>query len=409
MTDIMHTTFWNYNDFVNYNPQMLRDWVELGITTPIAPRFRWGKDSNEAMLAMLDDAQALGVRLILQVNTVDVYQYSKGADVLRAATEEVHAVFGSHPAFYGYYVGEEPSDVTQEYYMEGAKIIKEVAPNAVLYMNFGSIERTERVMIKGEYSIDSWIEKYKEYTGSDVIGFGIYSGLFRDNSGSFEHFYNIRTFVEAAKKCDVDVWATMLSSAHDYYRVPTEDDYRWQLNTCMACGCKGVVWFRLYDKLVASDYRGSPIDEFGVKTPHFYDMARVQKRFNIHYGKIMADLKHIDAYGVGVSYGGYSYFTNDVPAGIGIIDSADCRSGMLSFFKDKDGNDYVVILNTHTTESYHMTLTYAPEVARADFVYHNGAQLNANFVRKEGQTGPAKGQSVCLAPGMIELIKITKA
>ena len=138
-------------------------------------------------------------------------------------------------------------------------------------------------------------------------------------------------------------------------------------------------------------------------------MARVQKRFNIHYGKIMADLKHIDAYGVGVSYGGYSYFTNDVPAGIGIIDSADCRSGMLSFFKDKDGNDYVVILNTHTTESYHMTLTYAPEVARADFVYHNGAQLNANFVRKEGQTGPAKGQSVCLAPGMIELIKITKA
>ncbi len=410
MAKQVQMTFWNYNSFKDYKPHMLRDWIELGITLPLLPMFNMNRDSKEDLIAILDDAQSLGVQVLLQFNTM-ILESIKDLDAYRAEVEKIHATFGTHPAVYGYYVGEEPNIKSQWQYFEGTKIIKEVAPNAAVYTNFGSIERTERMMLQGTQSLDEWIGKFKEHSGNDIIGFGCYSALFRDNTGSFEHFYNLNTFVEAAKKHGVDVWATMLSSAHDYYRVPTEDDYRWQINTCVACGCRGIVWFRLYDKLVAADYRGSPIDEFGVKTQHFYDMARAQKKFNIHYGKLFGRLNHVSTHGIGVSYGGYPYFvpstTDEAGAVTDLISHADCRAGLISFFKDEDGTDYIAVVNTDTVNSYHMTLTYSAKVERADMVYYDEKQLNCH-VNRNGQEGELRGQSFCLAPGQMEVIKVIR-
>ena len=46
------------------------------------------------------------------------------------------------------------------------------------------------------------------------------------------------------------------------------------------------------------------IDEFGEKTTRYYDLARVQKKFNYHYGKLFSHLDHVSTAGVGMSYGG---------------------------------------------------------------------------------------------------------
>ena len=410
MAKQVQMTFWNYNSFKDYKPHMLRDWIELGINLPLLPKFNMEKDSKEDLIAILDDAQSLGVQVLLQFDSMFVDSI-RDFDAYRVEVQKICDTFGSHPAVYGYYVGEEPNVGSQEAYFECTKIIKEISPNAAIYTNFGSIERTERMMLQGNQKLEDWIEKFHDYSGNDIVGYGCYSGLFRDNSGSFEHFYNLNTFVEASKKHGVDVWATMLSSAHDFYRVPTEDDYRWQINTCVACGCRGIVWFRLYDKLVAADYRGSPIDEFGVKTQHFYDMARAQKKFNIHYGKLFGRLNHVSTHGIGVSYGGYPYFvpstTDEAGAVTDLISHADCRAGLISFFKDEDGTDYIAVVNTDTVNSYHMTLTYSAKVERADMVYYDEKQLNCH-VNRNGQEGDLRGQSFCLAPGQMEVIKVIR-
>ncbi|MBQ6789393.1 MAG: hypothetical protein IJO81_04335 [Clostridia bacterium] len=405
MANIIHTTFWNYNAFADYKSQMLRDWIELGITTPTLPVFTLGHDKNEDLIAILDDARSLGIQVILQFDKMFLENYYNGADVYRADVMTIVDTFGRHPAVYGYYVGEEPNTDSEEAYFEGMKIIRECHPECHVYTNFGSIERTERMLLKGEQNINDWVKKFKDYSGADIIGFGVYSQLFRDKSGVFEAMYNIRTFVEAGKKAGVDVWVTPLSSAHDFYRAPTVDDFRWQINVPVACGCKGAVWFRLYDKIVAFDYRESPIDEFGIKTGHFYDLARVQKKFNILYGGLFNRLSHIESYGLGVSFGGYPYFT---PGASDLIEHADCRSGMLSFFKDEDGNDYIAVVNTDMENSYHMTLHFSEKVAKAEFVYYNGDKLVDCFTRGDLK-GPGKSSPMCLAPGHMEVIKITRA
>lgn len=405
MAENIHITFWNYNRFEDYNPQMLRDWVECGMTTPNAPMFDMNssKELHEKFLQMLNDAQELGVQLILQVGQLFVGNYYRGEETYRKYINEFNEKYGNHPAIYGIYVGEEPGSNHVEYF-QGVKILREIMPHLRVYTNMGSIERTERMTLHGDETLTDWCCDFVKTSGTDIIGFGDYTSMLCDDSGVYEHFHNLKEFTAAGKAAGADIWATMLSSAHEYYRIPTEDDYRWQLNTCVACGCKGIVWFRLYDKLVAGDYRGSPIDEFGMKTIHYYDLARVQKKFNIHYGKIFAHLDHQVSYGFGVSYGNYKYF---VPGCNDLVSNVTGRLGMVSFFKGDDGYDYVVLLNTDQHKSGHLGITFSENVEKVETVYFNGERLDTKCERN-GKIGTMDCGTECFAPGQISLMKVTR-
>ncbi len=402
MAEKITVSFWNYNDFENYKSEWVYDWAELGINTPVAPRFNWKSDDRKAYREMLDLIASLGMDVILQFNETYVDNYDNGADEYRALITEIHDEFASHPAVVGIYVGEEPSRESNRAYHEGVRLIKEISPEWTVYINLGSIERSERMLVEDGQSLEDWICNFADTTDSRVMGCGQYSQLCYDGLGIFEYFETLRRFVAASKKCGTDVWATLLSSAHMCFRTPTEDDFRWQLNTAVACGAKAVVWFRLYDKLIAGDYHGSPIDEFGKKTTHYDDLARVQKRFNVHHAEIFARLHHVDTYSVGTGYGGYFYF---VPGVCEFVDSATSRSAILSTFKDDEGHDYIVVLNTLQREDAPITLAFTDKVKKASLVYHNGKVMNSCFERGD-RTGPALAQEIWLAPGQMELIRI---
>ena len=405
MSDKIELTFWNYNQFSNYQPHMLEDWINLGMTTPIAPEF--GLFSNDEWyakyFAFLDDAQNRGVKLILQIPELYLWGYKKETYIERVkiAKEKLQ-----HPAIAGFFVGEEPHGDAKEYF-EGISILKEAFPDKVLYMNMGSIERTERCALQGKETLTEWVDRFVKTTGSNLIGYGCYAGMLDDFTGIYEHFHNIREFVEAGKKAGAEVWATMLSSVHDYYRIPTEDDFRWQLNSCVACGCKGVVWFRIYDKLIAGNYLYSPIDEFGEKTERYYALARVQKRFNATYGKIMATLHHVSTRGIGVSYGGYPYFTSyENEMNSNLIADVSGRLGMVSEFVGDDGYDYVVLLNTDPRHGQTLGLTFTDEVERVEELLYNGDMVST-VAKRINPTDPLKF-SYAFVAGQMTLYRVIR-
>ena len=406
MAENVQLTFWNYNQFKDYKPHMLEDWINLGMTTPIAPEFHMSSNEelHEKFVQFLDDANSRGVKLILQIT--DLYLWGYNAESFNKKIIAVKERYGNHPAVAGFFVGEEPHGDAREYF-EGIKALKEAFPDKVLYMNMGSIERTERCALQGKETITDWTKRFVETTGSNLIGYGCYAGMLDDFTGIYEHFHNIREFVEAGKAAGADVWATMLSSVHDYYRIPTEDDFRWQLNSCIACGCKGVVWFRIYDKLIAGNYQYSPIDEFGEKTTRYYELARVQKRFNAHYGKIFGTLHHVSTRGIGVSYGGYPYFTSyENEMNSNLIADVSGRLGMVSEFIGDDGYNYVVLLNSDPRHGQTLGLTFTDSVAKVEEVLFNGEQLHSVASRKN-PTDPLKF-TYCFVAGQMALYRITK-
>lgn len=401
MSDNIVLTFWNYNSFSDFKPEMLEDWVNCGMTDPVAPMFSLSKDDHKKYIEMLDRASELGVKMIMQISEMFLDHALDGN--YSATVASVVKEFGSHPAAGGYYVGEEPDDRLSENYKKGIKIIRDADPDTRIYINMGSTERTERSLLsKTGETLEEWCTDIVKGSGGDIIGYGSYNQLIYGDPCLDDHFYNLRIFTEIGKKTGADVWSTMLSSAHYNFRVPTEDDFRWQLNTCVACGARAVVWFRLYDKLIAADYHGSPIDEFGEKTTRYYDLARVQKKFNYHYGKLFSHLDHVSTAGVGTSFGGYFYF---LPGASDLIDRAVSRSAMISFFKDENGGDYVVVVNTLQRESTSVTLSYTDRVEKVSFVYKNGEQLNVDFERN-GRTGSYLSREIWLAPGQMEVLKI---
>ena len=163
----------------------------------------------------------------------------------------------------------------------------------------------------------------------------------------------------------------------------------------------------MMDKLVAGDYRNSPIDEFGEKTTYYYNLRRVQKRFQIHHGEIFARLRHIDTYfidtySLDVCYGGYKLFEKGT---CDLVENAESPHGMISYFKDKDGGDYIVILNTSQTIDRAIKLTFTEKVNSANILYYNGDKAE-NMFRRDGRSGGIAAGEIWLAPGQMELIKI---
>lgn len=402
MTDRVKLTFWNYNDFSGYKPHMLRDWVECGMTDSISPQFSFRKHSHDDFRAFLDDALALGTNVIIQVDELFLDNaLNQGYEEI---VKEIYDEFGTHPAVTGAYVGEEPSFESNEHYKTGVRILKKYFSEKHIYINLGSTERTERMLlIKTGQTLDQWCGEMVNDSHADMIGFGCYSQLMANGIGVYEHFDNLRQFSKVGRETGAEIWATMLSSSHDTYRIPTEDDFRWQLNTCVACGCRGVVWFRLYDKLVAADYHGSPIDEFGEKTVHYYDLARVQKKFNTHYGKIFSKLNYQNTYVIGRSHGGYLFF---LPGMNDLVESASSRAAIISFFKDDEGGDWIAVVNTLQTESGPVILNFSEKVNKAEKVYYNGEVKNVMFTRN-GRNGTISSGEIWLTPGQMELIKLS--
>jgi len=395
----IHTSFWNYNAFSGFRMEMLHDWVDCGMTMPISPMFEWKNDSAEDFLRMLDEAEKLGVKIIIQVDELFI---GNNMEQYRKTATEVYEKFGKHPAVSGVYIGEEPNTHNDKAFHECTKILKEIAPELIVYVNLGSPDRMENAALKGKLTLTEWKQNFAQYTGSRVIGFGEYDQMIPDGIKVDGYFTSLRKSMEAANASGMELWATLLSSAHMPFVAPTEDGFRWQLNTAVACGCKAVVWFRLYDKLIAFDYRNSPIDEFGEKTPYYYNLRRVQKRFNIHHGEIFARLRYVDTYFIGICYGGYKWFE---PGCCDLVVKAESAHGMISYFKDSDGGDYVVILNTSQTIDRPINLTFSEKVNSADILYHNG-DVTQNIFHRKGRSGGISTGDIWLAPGQMELIKI---
>ena len=175
---------------------------------------------------------------------------------------------------------------------------------------------------------------------------------------------------DAADAAGVDMSACLLSSAHHVFNQPTESEYRWQINIAAALGCRGVYWFRFYDRVFAPDLYGSPIDEYGNKTEGFYSILRTQKRFSDHYGEILMKLKRKNSWIVGDPRGTYDNFK---PGDHELILNAKIDdTGVLSIFEDENGTEYLCIVNGCTKFYATFTVEFDSSKCTLTELHNNG-------------------------------------
>ena len=121
-------------------------------------------------------------------------------------------------------------------------------------------------------------------TGSKMISFDAYTqcAYTKKEYNKGEFIRNLQLFSEVAKETGTELFVSVLSAGHWNYRVPSEDDIRWQLGVCVAHGATGIFWFLFYQRFLDENYRGMPINLFGERT-HMYDVLSYENRVFMKY------------------------------------------------------------------------------------------------------------------------------
>ncbi len=405
--------FWNYGGINNQGPRDVRDWADLGMSLCMTPSFH-ADDDPQKMLSLLDACEAHNIRVIVR-NAGTLWA---DASVTPAAYEErfrtAYDRFGHHPAVFGFHVGDEPlddkafADATAAY-----QIQKRVAPELTPFLNFNPYWHGIEDLLHCT-DFPTWLSDFAKNAGIPLLSYDMYGQMAPQPSGVEDYFNNLRLFSAAAEKAGADLWTTMLSVGHYHYRVPNEDDFRWQLNTAVASGVKGVMWFVVYAVNI-SNYRMAPFDEFGEKTATFEYLSRVNRHFLHQFGDFFLSAKRLSTTHYKQAFGGYPLFEagkTDAQLTEITTEYGDLPA-IVSFF-EKDGKRYVALVNNSQKESalFHPHFSKTAGVREVTKLTWDGTFRDLRYNPSDVDFKETETEFILdswLAPGQLDLYCIEQA
>lgn len=327
--------FWNYVNFgVLDNKEAVRDWEELGMNLPMSFEFNAEKHDKSQMIELLDECHAKNMQVIVcDARTRFERLIENGEEAFRKGVCEAVADFASHPAVFGFHVGDEPNKNQWEAALTAYKIVREAAPHLTPFINMlPNWDDDDFVDATGFYreNYSAANADFMKRAGADLISYDYYGQLaYFDQEKYFDlYFKNLNIFRQAAEKNDGDFFCCPLCCSHWSLREPTEDELRWQISTAIAHGARGLMWFFIYERTLDGSFRYPPIDLFWNRTPMFDKVARENRIFNEFFAKRLAGYRldkvwhHVKALGGTPHFVGteelanITYVVNPVPTAV---------------------------------------------------------------------------------------------
>ena len=384
-------SFWNYNR--NHGgaftgPEEVEKWHRLGITMPMTPCFTPGKDDEKEYFATLDEIGKYGMKAMIELGGGLLYgggdeeEYEKNV-------KKLLDTYASHPAVGGLFFGDEPGGDMKELRIS-MRIVRKLRPDLMQFLCLGAADRMERDVLYGNQTVTDWMKQVVADTGTKELGFSCYELMYLCDEGADQFFYNLNTYTTAAEAAGIDMWVTLLASAHYWFAVPTENDFRRQINVSVASGIRGISWFSLYTKYYNRDYRELPFDEYGEETPTFGRLKRSQKHFNDQYGELFLRLRHEKTFHLLRSFGGYPLFDDEkedscwrsmIRAVEYIVEPYDKKmiqpcEGLIGFFSDPESKwKYAAIVNNSHDRTAAYNIVFSEKVSAVERVHRCGEDL----------------------------------
>ena len=377
----------------------ITDMAECGITLTMSPWIAQGKE--KAALRALDLCEKHGIALILQDRRSHWTHIRQGAGEYRANMRQAYEDFGKHPACFGFFLGDEPREADMDLCTEAYRIALEEGPGLVPYLNQypGYADKCRKFVRESGCRLLSY-DRYDQMNPNDLG-----EGFIRD----------LTTYKKLADEVDVPLLSIMLSTGHFRYRVPSEDDLRWQVGCALACGADAIFWYTYYTPIRSNNYRGGPISEFGDKTPTYYAMKNVHRRFLRDHAELFCSRKHLGVYAFGRSCAGMADFVaQNVPAaketGVLNVKSTFGTPGFITFLEGEGkyaGKKYVMITNNSCDKCDMFVLTVSPDKTKFFRVYSENevdfavSHWDARFACHDDGTECG----AYLAPGQFEIFR----
>lgn len=286
-------TFWNYLPCGTLDKSIVHKWKDMNCNLFMSFRYLENKSNKQDMIDLLDEAQKVGVKVIINDERCEYLRLNKMTkeEFVKGVKESIKD-FGSHPATFGFYGGDEPFSDQEENFAFTMKLLKELSPKQMHYGNLLPYWSHLLAEPDENYREDEFyynkINKIIKEGSLDILAFDQYTQLYnesKDQKEGINLFLNgMYHFSKLAKENNIPLYVSLLSVGHYSYREPTELDIRWQINASAILGAKGIVWFYFHQTAKDYGYFNPPfLGEKAYITPIYGMIQRQQYIFQERY------------------------------------------------------------------------------------------------------------------------------
>jgi len=408
--------FWNYLSIRDVNDNVLKDWEDSAISMLMSPIYTTDEKDRAKMHEIIKWCEERGIKVMLQDPRVSLYGYIKARQSensifvlpphyeseVKAAVEE----FGGYETVFSFFIIDEPSWNVLDATIEAVNIVKRLS-GKLPFVNFLPYhpEIWKRTHFK-DYG--KYIQNYVKKTGVDIICYDFYAQLTERQYEDPLYYVNLKYFRDNSKILGINFWNTILSTPHFRYRKPTYDDMRWQVNTSLAYGAKGILYFTFNTPdnthKNETNYRQGPINWWGERTDTFYYLRDVNRELHQRWGDRFMDLELVKT----AHYPNAPLDTLESFRGDGMVKDIKILSGVdphiiISEFRSLTrGDKYLFVVNANPRDSIYVSLGL-PEISKVYRFTIFGKQYEVN---NEIAAIDYFETHLWLAPGQGELLAV---
>jgi len=369
-----HFSFWPIHNVNNMWDTYVKDHFDMGLTVLVTPSYAEGDDPAK-MIKILDECQEYGMKAIIFDKRVEADRKPEPLDeeAWKERFNQSLKDFGWHPAVIGYFVGDEPGMTTSAKFFRIARLIREIAPNMLAYLNllpwlnFDWIPHLIGSPAYGPY-LDRAIQEGNLAFVSNDCYTQLWDGGDVIDIGYNDYFYNLREMRDAAIRNGVPFHTIVLSCGLNEYRCPDQTDMRWQISTAAALGAKAISYFVVDSRDFGDlNFAGAPMNLYNERTPLFAGLSEETRKFRDKHGSLMMELTCQKSEFTMRSYGNLMMFTaDDTLLKVGNDKNANV---LVSTFVDADGNKYRAFVNLDLKKTIKLSFTCSKDirVERKDF------------------------------------------
>ncbi len=351
------------------------------------------RGSPQDKIKALDLCQANGIKALICDPRTNPPQSRRSREYIDALDEAI-ADYSKHPALWGYHITDEPDAGRFNRIAMVTRHLRSKDPDHVPFVSLFPTYASPQQL--GAYNYETYVDQSLRVIDSGFLSYDHYA-LMADGGVRSDYFANLAIIRRQSIKHKVPFNSILLSLPHGPYKDVNEADLRWQVNTALAYGAKGIMYFTY---TTPPDLNGTPnnalIDQNGKPTEKY----EIAKRINGELKKMGPTLMSLHSVAV-YHTGAIPDECKPLPAG-GLIKGIKGGEFVIGQFYSDDGARYAMIVNKSLTKPANAIVEFSQSVAVYPVDPKSGSERSTIVER----IGDAWVWKVSLGAGHGRLIRI---
>lgn len=264
--DVFPISFWCGVPVKFISLERFQEVADAGFTHAM-PGLEQGTPTTEDNQRILDYCRDVGIKAFLYDRRMP---HGLGPDGKgKAQIDAIVADYFAHPAFAGYFIGDEPGAGAFPALAQTFAYLAEKDPNHPAYVNLYPNYCPPHGL--GTATYEQYIQQWLTQVKPAILSYDHYHFMSKyDRRGFFENLEVVR---REALKSNVPFWQIALLINHFDYRMPTEAEKRFEAMQTLAYGGKGFMYFTYWQP--GKDWGTAIIQLDGTRTHQYDEVKRI--------------------------------------------------------------------------------------------------------------------------------------